>query len=235
VEHENPHLPPSDNDRMRWYQRPRWWVIGMSAVLAMAIMGSVVPRYLLVQRAARDVSDLGGRLTITRQSFAVLDQLTGWGDNVAVELTDVPATDQDIERLTGCLAQLGNVRFLDLSGTQVSDACLPSIARLTGLSSLHLARTRISGRGFEHLESLTSLEDVNLDGSVVDDSGLVKLARVPGLTAINIDNTSVSDTGVAHLSRLPGLETLSAANTGLTESGASQLVERHPDLAIFDD
>jgi|GEM_PF-2601991 Leucine-rich repeat (LRR) protein len=207
----------------------------MSALLAIAVTTSVVPRLLLVQRTTRDVVSLGGRLTVNQQRFSLLDRMTGWGDAVHVELEGSRTRDQDVERLVESLSQLGSVKYLNLSGTGVTDGCLPSVAELTGLSSLQLANTRVRGHGFERLQALKLLHEVNLDGTLIDDAGVASLARIPNLTTLNIDNTNVTNEGVMHLSRLSGLETLSAANTGLTESGVLQLVESHPELAIFDD
>lgn len=220
---------------IRWYRRPRWWVIALAGLLVIAITAIVVPRMLLVNRTARTVSELGGQLLIEQERFSVLHVIIGWGDNVVVELRESRATDDDVRRLTDSFVQLGGVRDLYLSGTDVTDACLASIAQLTRLTSLHLARTQITGRGLEHLRDLPKLDAINLDGSLVDDTGLAELAQISRLTTVNIDNTYVTDEGVKCLSQLPHLNLLSAANTGLTDAGASQLAETHPDLDIFDD
>jgi hypothetical protein len=207
----------------------------MSALLAIAVTASVVPRLLLVQRTTRDVVSLGGRLTVKQQRFSLLDRMTGWGDSVHIELEGSGTTDQDVERLVKSLSQLGSVKYVNLTATEVTDACLLSLAELTGLTSLQLSNTQIAGHGFEHLRALELLQEVNLDGTLIDDAGVASLAQIPNVTTLNIDNTNVTNEGVMHLSRLSGLETLSAANTGLTESGVLQLVESHPNLAIFDD
>ncbi|MDW8038002.1 MAG: protein kinase, partial [Thermoguttaceae bacterium] len=70
---------------------------------------------------------------------------------------------------------------LDLSWTQITDAGLVHLAKLTNLQSLDLSETKITDAGLVHLAKLTNLQDLNLSWPKITDAGLVHLAKLTNL------------------------------------------------------
>jgi len=88
-----------------------------------------------------------------------------------------------------------NIRWLDLSGTRVSDAGLAPLAAMTNLTRLHLERSGLSDTGLAALASLTQLEYLNLYGTAVTDAGLEALRSLPNLKQLYVWQTKVTSTG----------------------------------------
>lgn len=88
---------------------------------------------------------------------------------------------------------------LDLARTQVTDAGLAKLAKMTQLKELRLDNTGISDAGLEHLKGLTSLEYLNVYGSKVTDAGIQKLAGLANLKSLYVWQTGVTKAGVAQL------------------------------------
>lgn len=111
--------------------------------------------------------------------------------NVAKEFADagldvlLPVADQIIS--------------LDLARTQVTDAGLAKVAKMTQLKELRLDNTGISDAGLDHLKGLSSLEYLNVYGSKVTDAGIQKLAGLSNLKSLYVWQTGVTKAGVAQL------------------------------------
>jgi len=88
---------------------------------------------------------------------------------------------------------------LDLARTQVTDAGLAKVAKMTQLKELRLDNTGISDAGLDHLKGLAQLEYLNVYGSKVTDAGIQKLAGLANLKALYVWQTGVTKAGVAQL------------------------------------
>ncbi len=106
--------------------------------------------------------------------------LTGWeqGDYPSALRTHADATvvqmanpDVTDKTLTG-LADMTNLRELDLSHTAVTDAGLEHLAGLKTLEILRLASTAVTDAGLEHLAPLESLKQLDVRGTAVTAEGL---------------------------------------------------------------
>lgn len=114
----------------------------------------------LERRAAMKVLSLGGTLSVQGPNFS--GRITRpsempnlqFGINM-IDLGKTNANDKDIEELAG----LGALQSINLSYTNVSDACLPTMASFKRLRSLTVsgAGERISDAGLKSLEGLTEL------------------------------------------------------------------------------
>jgi len=60
--------------------------------------------------------------------------------------------------------------FLELTGTQITDAGLEHLKGLTNLAALSLTDTQVSGSGLKHLKGLTGLRYLILDDGQVTDA-----------------------------------------------------------------
>lgn len=92
------------------------------------------------------------------------------------------------------------VYSLDLDKKRATDGTLRRIGRLTtGPSSLHLGKTQITDAGLASLTRLTALRTLALDRTQVTDAGLAHLKGMKNLHTIDLFETRVTDAGVADL------------------------------------
>ena len=94
---------------------------------------------------------------------------------VHVHCTNVRATFGDAQ-LAALEAIAPQILWLDVSGTQITDAGLAAVEKFPNLTRLHLNRTAITDAGITHLARLSHLEYLNLYGTKITDAGLASLA-----------------------------------------------------------
>ncbi len=103
--------------------------------------------------------------------------------------------------------QFPSLEEFQADGTDVSDAGLVHLSKLTNLRKLLLARTRVTDAGLVHLRGLTNLMELSIDNTDVTDAGLAHLKGLTNLRELSIDDGHVTDAGVAELRRaLPRLQ-----------------------------
>ena len=121
------------------------------------------------------------------------------------------------------LADLGNVTWLSIENSSVTDAGLPHIARLTKLQNLYLGDSRLTGRGLAQLAPLASLSYLSLRHLPVDDKSLAELPDFPELQQLGLDGTIVTDAGLPHVARYEDVYTLWLDGTRVTDAGLVHL------------
>ena len=99
-----------------------------------------------------------------------------------LNLSQNEITGAGIEHLT----RLEHLEDLDLAYTKVTDDDLGPLGEIPSLKRLDLSHNRLSGRGFHCLEPLENLETICLVATPLRDAGLKKLSTLPGLTMCNI-------------------------------------------------
>jgi hypothetical protein len=105
-------------------------------------------------------------------------------------------TDKHLEGLDSLASQ---VVQLNLFRTQVTDASMERIGKLTRLEYLNLGKTQVSSAGLTHLAGLAGLKYLNLYGTKVDDKALPFIARLKQLESVYFYETSVSSRGADKL------------------------------------
>lgn len=100
-----------------------------------------------------------------------------------------PFCDAQLEKL-GALGP--NIRWLNLSGTKISDAGLRSISGWANITRLHLDRTGITDAGLACLANLRYLEYLNLHGTAVGNAGLRHLSGLARLQKLYLWQTKVT-------------------------------------------
>ena len=95
-------------------------------------------------------------------------------------------TDKDLEALKGLEPTLV---WLNLAGTQVTDAGLAGLMGFKQLRRLHLERTGISDAGLTHVVHLSELEYLNLYETQVSVAGLGDLVGLEKLRSLYIGET----------------------------------------------
>ena len=96
-----------------------------------------------------------------------------------------------VETLGGRVSQneQGEVEYVTLAGSQVTDAGLVHLAGLTALEELHLRGTQVSDAGLAHLAGLTALKELRLSYSQVTGAGVAELQQA--LPNCNIDHVTI--------------------------------------------
>ena len=118
------------------------------------------------------------------------------------------------------------ILWLDLARSQVTDAGLATIAKMTYLERLHLENTKVSDTGLAQLSALPALEYLNLYGTKVTDGGIAKLASAKALKKLFVWQTGVTKAGAKALEgKLPGLN----VNVGLSEAEIAKLTAPAPE------
>jgi hypothetical protein len=115
-----------------------------------------------------------------------------------------------------------HIAWLDLGRSKVTDAGLPTIAKMAALQRLHLEKTAVTDAGLAHLAGLQHLEYLNLYETKVTDAGIAKLATNKSLKKLFVWGTPVTKEAAKKLeAAVPGLE----VNVGLSEAEIAKLVE----------
>jgi hypothetical protein len=95
---------------------------------------------------------------------------------------------------------LGQIRYLNLTRTQVTDANLVWIAQMEQLEALGLAETKITDKGLAQLQGLAQLFALDLRGTAVTDEGLAHLTSLKALQKLSLSRTAVTEEAAARLS-----------------------------------
>ena len=177
------------------------------------------------------LSDVNRRLKDVNSSaetvLGLLEHILEWPRVQAgqkLDLLDMEITDRDL----GYLAEaLGNLRYLSLAGTKVTDAGLEHTKVLKDLQELHLDGTAISDDGLSRIKGLENLEVLDLKDTKITDEGLAHLKPLRNLKGLYLTRTRIGDAGLAHVGTLTDLSTLILWDTQITDAGLAHLRSLH--------
>ena len=93
-------------------------------------------------------------------------------------------TTEGMSSALGIIRDNPFIRSLYLSFTQVADAGLADLRKMTGLRHLDLSFTRVGDAGLVHLSGLTGLQHLNLSDTRVADAGLAHLRKITKLETL---------------------------------------------------
>ena len=152
------------------------------------------------------------------------------GRVVAVDLRSSWITDSDMPRL----AELHDLRRLDISLTRISDRGLRALKTAGSIEDLNLYfAEQVSDESTAIFRNWKHLKRLNLRGTKITDSTLEILEGVPSLEWLDIGWAQITDTGLDHLSSLNNLRSLSMGGNKLTGS-ALQVLRQLPQLEYLD-
>ena len=89
-----------------------------------------------------------------------------------------------------------NLRWLDLSGTKISDAGLCQVATMQNLERLYLQKTAVTDLGLKSLQPLVNLNYLNLYSTAITDNSLDTLRSLPKLKQVYLWQTKVTPEGI---------------------------------------
>ncbi len=191
------------------------------AILALAAAALAAPAWA----AAASAVDAGW---IERAGGAIARD--GGGRIVAVDLRASWATDSDMP----LLAQMKDLKRLDLSLTRISDRGLRALKAAPAIEELNLYfAEQISDEGAAIVKGWKQLRGINLRGTKITDSTLEFLSGVPTLEWLDIGWAQITDTGLGHLAPLSSLRRLTMGGNKLTDTSL-QFLRQMPQIEYLD-
>jgi predicted alpha/beta superfamily hydrolase len=180
-----------------------------------------VAKALAAPRKQASIEEIGALVARLGGTVVVSD-----GAIAKVDLHETAITDEDL----AFLAQLPELRELDLRLTKIGDRALDHLRGLRKLETLNVFRTGISDEGLARLRQLTELRTLLMGGTRVTSAGLARLDTQTKLRKLSLFRTAVDDSGVVHLKRLPGLEVVLVGGSTITEAGMNDLCAWKPEI-----
>ena len=202
------------------------WCIGVPAVLLSITVGSVLAWNVRVERAVREIQQLGGRVTYDSVSWlpdyhndgCVLEDIwypapLAMPGEIWIERKTLTAA----EMVTlSAAADLVGIRWITILDSRIED--LTPLARVRSLRKLWFMRNSGFAGQLHALAPLSLLEEANLDDSALTDADVAALAHLPRLAVLSLANTGVTDAGVASLVALPKLNFIGLDGTAVTDA-----------------
>ncbi|MDP1591177.1 MAG: hypothetical protein Q8M07_25710, partial [Prosthecobacter sp.] len=144
-----------------------------------------------------------------------------------------PVTDDDVRALAAALPDLEHLHF----GTKndlapITNACVPALLALKSLKSLHLSGKNIDDSVLETLAKLRTLEILGLEGSQVIGSGFKALTKSVLLWQLHLAKTPITDAALEDLAKLKPLTILTLTETAVSEAAVAKLQAALPDCKI---
>ncbi len=109
--------------------------------------------------------------------------------------------------------------YLDLFGTQVTDAGLVHFHDCKNLVELHLGDTQTTDAGLANFRNCNRLTILNLPRTKAADAGLAYFEDCKSLTSLVLSSTKVTDAGLAHFKDCDDLVNLGLGDTRVTDAG----------------
>jgi hypothetical protein len=124
-------------------------------------------------------------------------------------------------RQAKCLPQL---RFLHVSGRDITDDALVELEDLKQIEVLSVDRATGDEAGFKHLKGLTRLRELCVCGGNIHDADLQHLGHLHQLEILYLDSLpKISDAGLKHLKGLTKLRRLTIFQAAVTDAGFDYL------------
>ena len=128
-----------------------------------------------------------------------------------------------------------DLRHLDLSDSQITDAGLRHLSGLTCLGELRLSDVAITGSGFQNVDRLESLSSLQLAFTRVSDMELVHLKKMPTLRELTLTGTAITGDGLQHLSGMESLRQLYLHGTQVPFAELEEWHRANPSVTVRHD
>jgi hypothetical protein len=160
-----------------------------------------------------------------------------------------------LDRAVELLPALGQLKSLNVQGTQFGDKHAAIVGQLGSLQDLALSSTQITDSGLEKLVGLSRLNAMYLVDTPVTNAGLPALAQLDSLKILDLSQTKVTGNfgafrelpqlqhllvqkltldaaAIAAIGQIPNLSRLTLWEATYPEEALSQLEQKKPNLAI---
>jgi uncharacterized protein YjbI with pentapeptide repeats len=175
--------------------------------------------FVLTVNEAEDAAHYANAKGCLTRSDADMEYLESFSQLKWLDLSGTNVDNAVLEHLKGLI----QLETLKLGGTKVTDAGLKHLQGLSHLTTLDLCDTEVTNAGLEHLKSLAQLETLKLDRTKVTDAGLKHLHGLSQLATLDLSGTHVTNAGLECLESLAQLETLKLDGTKVTDAGLKHL------------
>jgi hypothetical protein len=175
----------------------------------------------LTDAEKKQVAEISAKMQALNASLMPLAQ-----DTEQLRLGVINAADKFGDKELALLAPIATqILWVDLSRSQITDAAVDTLAKMTNLERLHLENTKITDAGIAKLAALPNLEYLNIYGTKTTDGGIAKLASAKDLKKLFVWETGVTQAGAKALEgKVPGLK----VNVGLTAEEIAKLTAPPP-------
>ena len=160
-------------------------------------------------------------LNKTRVGDSALRQLGKLPKLQRLELSNTRVSDGGLNHILTSAVQL---RYLDLFGTNITDAGLASLQNKQGLQALFLGGTQTSDLGLSYFKKLNNLQVLDLEGTQITDAGLQHLKGMK-LVSLKLGKTRIGGSGLKHLAGLTELRVLDLSGTSVTDDSLTALAK----------
>ena len=174
--------------------------------------------------AAQRAIELGGKLTllVNGKPLEVVRPSQIPKEPFHVNKINLSGSVADIDSAIQFLAELKDLRLLDVSQTAVGERGLRSVGKVKTLEILFMSTTTIGDDGIKHLAELTNLTTLFANQTRLTDAAAVQLAKLPKLNAVHLSETGLTDQGIAQLAALP-LRNVAFSGNPITDRGVEAL------------
>ncbi len=248
---DDEHMPPSDEPQVTKEELAlmKWWIesgASDSATVAaskptaevegvlVALLAKGLPKTEaktakiekpkakpLTEAEKKQVVEISAKIQGLNASLMPLAQ-----DTEQLRLSVINATDKFGDKELALLEPIAaQIVWVDLARSQITDAGLSTLAKMTNLERLHLENTKITDAGLASIAGLQVLEYLNLYGTKTTDAGMAQLATAKGLKKLFVWQTGVTQAGAKVLEgKIPSLK----VNVGLSEAEIAKLTAPPP-------
>jgi hypothetical protein len=184
------------------HSRRLWYVFGVSGLLIVFLVGSIVwlPWHRQIQ-AIEEFKRLDGYID-------TIPTVRGWLRDLVGEET---------------MRGFDDVTYLVLIVDEGSDPDLAHLKWMTRMRGLTFYGPEASDADLTHLKRMKRLDSLAFNGSKVTDAGLVHLEGLTNLFMLKLVDTQVTDAGLEHLKAMTSLEELWLHGTQATHAGMNDL------------
>ena len=132
----------------------------------------------------------------------------------------------------GYLTALTDLKYLDLTNTNIGDDAIPKLNSIKKLRRLNLSATNVTNDGIQTLTGNLPLERLDLSHTNIGNVALINFDRFKNLHRLSLDGCSkIGDDGIAPLGGMP-LEQLSLKGTNIS-GGLVNMLKKTPTLQIL--
>ncbi|TWU59528.1 Leucine Rich repeats (2 copies) [Crateriforma conspicua] len=141
---------------------------------------------------------------------------------------DTTVADEHVEQMAGW----GDLQHLMLSGTRVTDRCLPAISTFHRLECLDIGGTAITASGIANANIPRSVRDFGLYDIQLDDDAVCAIASLPSLRALNCNGCDLPHHALLQFLRIPSLQGIEALGADMPDSHAEEFTRARPDFLL---
>lgn len=182
----------------------------------------------LISKVSEGISD-----SIVVQEFFVsshqLNQLQSLCELRELVLDGGRVDDVGLQKIVHSCPRLEHLR---LRYSPIGDAGAAMLAQLEDLRILNLPQCRITDKGLRQLKSLQKLEQLRLGGKQLSDPATEVIAQFPALKSLHLIRPELTDQSLRNLSKSPKLSSLYLDECDLGEEAWLELSRHKPGLHV---